>query len=171
MRIESCSEVYHNLDMAVENGCEFGPCLFTNGGVEVCDGVDNDCDSRADEGFDIQTDLAHCGACNRACALENALPTCQMGMCLIAQCNEGWVDLDMRAPNGCEYECTPSNDGIEICDNIDNDCDGQIDENLTQVCGSDVGACGQGEQRCEAGNWGECVGEIGPAVRPVTTRQ
>ena len=38
------------------------------------------------------------------------------------------IDADDEASNGCEYACSPTNNGIEICDGIDNDCDGSSDE-------------------------------------------
>ena len=41
----------------------------------------------------------------------------------------------------------------EVCDGEDNDCDGRIDENLTQSCRN---ACGSGVSVCQAGQWGEC---------------
>jgi hypothetical protein len=51
----------------------------------------------------------------------------------------------------------------EVCDNIDNDCDGIVDENLTQQCGvSDVGECQYGTQTCSSGSWGDCVGNVDP---------
>ncbi|MBI3070702.1 MAG: VWA domain-containing protein [Deltaproteobacteria bacterium] len=41
----------------------------------------------------------------------------------------------------------------EICDNKDNDCDGQVDENLTRACSS---ACGGGTETCTTGVWSGC---------------
>ncbi|MBO6934931.1 MAG: putative metal-binding motif-containing protein [Deltaproteobacteria bacterium] len=54
----------------------------------------------------------------------------------------------------------------EICANdLDEDCDGAADDGCTcdmefRVCGSDVGACVRGVQRCNAEGWGPCVDEV-----------
>jgi hypothetical protein len=65
------------------------------------------------------------------------------------QCNEGFADDngDLASPtgDGCESDCIPTNDGVETCDGLDNNCDGAVDE------GFDVGeACTVGEGECAA---------------------
>ena len=37
----------------------------------------------------------------------------------------GWVDQNGDPADGCEYACTPN--GPEVCDGVDNDCNGLID--------------------------------------------
>ena len=46
--------------------------------------------------------------------------------------------------------CTPA---AEVCDGKDNDCNGQIDDNLTKQCSN---TCGSGTQRCVSGKWEAC---------------
>ncbi len=48
------------------------------------------------------TDLAHCGACDRACGPANAVGVCTAGACRVMRCNTGAVDCDGEPANGCE---------------------------------------------------------------------
>ncbi|MGA1869572.1 MAG: NBR1-Ig-like domain-containing protein [bacterium] len=59
---------------------------------------------------------------------------------------------------------------IELCNNIDDNCNGQKDENLSQSCYTGpfktegVGICKGGTQICNAGMWETCTGEILPSL-------
>ncbi|MBK07790.1 MAG: hypothetical protein CL932_23855, partial [Deltaproteobacteria bacterium] len=97
---------------------------------EVCDNKDNDCDGQVDEDWDKkgQSCSVGVGACNRkgqwVCKNTNVVCSVVAG--------------------------TPS---AEVCDNKDNDCNGQVDDNLRKVCSS---KCGQGQQSCQNGQWSAC---------------
>ncbi len=52
----------------------------------------------------------------------------------------------------------------EICDGVDNDCQGGVDEGLVRSCGTDVGECVTGTETCSAGAWGACGGAIDPVA-------
>ncbi len=41
----------------------------------------------------------------------------------------------------------------EVCDGLDNDCNGQVDDGINIACATD---CGSGIKRCINGNYGEC---------------
>lgn len=103
---------------------------------EVCDGIDNDCDGDVDEGFDVG------GACNNG---------------LTGTCRRVGIK-----------ECTPDKMGVtcnltgapiatEVCNNIDDDCNGMIDDGLGigQGVGVDCGiqgqGCNKGITKCVAG--------------------
>ncbi len=131
-------------------------CVISNGGVEACDRLDNDCDDQVDEGFDLQSDAEHCGACERRCDFSAARAHCEMGRCLLDACEAGAHDLDGELENGCEYRCLSN--GEEVCDEQDNDCDGEIDEgfdlqNALQHCGACDDSCERegSEMECRGG--------------------
>ncbi len=97
--------------------------------------------------------------------------------------------VDAYAYINAHRECRPDRDGdgsyegddcddndprrsprlAESCDAIDNDCDGVVDDDLSRVCGTDVGECRTGVETCASGAWGPCVGEIPPASESCDT--
>jgi hypothetical protein len=116
--------------------------------TEICDEKDNDCDSIIDEGFDKQNSLTNCGTCGNICTRNHATPICSGGMCGIGMCDTGWINADGIDANGCELMCTVT--GPEICDGLDNNCDGRIDEGFSTV--SDPLNCGICGRVCNVNN-------------------
>jgi hypothetical protein len=133
--------------------------------AEVCNNVDDNCDGAADEGFDKQNDPRYCDSC-KGCAFlfaKNAVPGCVAGACTISSCAGGFIDLDKDPKNGCEYQCTPT--GPEMCDGVDNDCNGQIDEGVTvsQNTCLQLGACAGAKPVCRGTSGWIC--DYGPDVQ------
>lgn len=151
----SLDEATEQPDTGVVSEDVNAPETCVRSGDEVCDGVDNNCDGRIDEGFDTQTNPAHCGGCNMRCALEHALPACMDGRCAVGQCDIGYFDLDRNPLNGCEYMCNRTGD-TEVCDGIDNNCDGRRDEGIDLQ--TDVANCGRCDNACTFANGtAQCV--------------
>jgi alpha-tubulin suppressor-like RCC1 family protein len=103
-------------DVVVEAGSDTGPCMPS---VEICNGLDDDCDGTADDGFDLATDPANCGSCGHTCLLAHSAPMCTAGAC-VPTCVPGWADCDGDSANGCEADLSqPAH-----CGRCDHTCSG-----------------------------------------------
>lgn len=123
-------------------------CEPAAAGIEVCDEKDNNCNGIVDDGFDKMS-VQHCGSCANACNFPHAVAACMNpGMCVISFCAPGWVNADGLDTNGCELMCTAT--GVEVCDGLDNDCDGFIDEGFSLT--SDPTNCGVCGRVCNVNN-------------------
>lgn len=78
--------------------------------LERCDGVDNDCDARVDEGFMLQSNPDSCGECGRVCEAPNATPGCVSGECVVQRCLDGFGDCNGDVADGCETSLRTSTD-------------------------------------------------------------
>jgi photosystem II stability/assembly factor-like uncharacterized protein len=139
---ERCNGEDENCDGVPDDGIDFqtdpqncGECGFNCQPAQVC--WDGKCTMNCPTHLtrcgqrcvDIQTDLAHCGGCDKPCDFPHASATCSAGACAMGACQDGFWNLDNETANGCEYACAPS--GAEACDGADNDCDGWTDEDLS----------------------------------------
>jgi hypothetical protein len=160
-----CATGYYDLNMDDADGCEYR-CVPTSDREERCDRRDEDCDGNVDEDFDLMTDPDNCGSCGRNCRVPRGTAACVAGACELAMCAPGYYDIDMVATNGCEYRCTPADPAVEVCNLIDDDCDGMTDEGDPGgggSCGTDVGECAAGVERCVAGAI-TCTGGTSPST-------
>jgi hypothetical protein len=114
--------------------------------AEVCDGRDNDCDGQIDEGMITRP----CGS---------TIGVCRAG-------TETCVQQMTPQPMGTWGACTGVTGGAEVCDGLDNNCNGVADEGLTRPCGVMRGQCRPGIQLClgAGGFGGACIGEVGPSA-------
>lgn len=92
------------------------------------------------ECVDFGSDPGNCGKCGVACVIPHALAGCDAGSCAVGSCEAGWVDCDADVENGCESPadavCVPAckPGAPELCNLLDDNCDGQCDEGGVMGC-------------------------------------
>jgi hypothetical protein len=156
--------------------------------AEVCNGIDDNCDGVVDENL---TREAVCSHRLGVCADLIGGQTCVdgewewlIGACITAPaeevCNglddncDGFVDENLTRATSCGTgvcastgeevcaagtwggdTCDPGAPGAEICNGVDDNCNGFVDENLTRATSCGTGVCAStGEEICTAGTWG-----------------
>ncbi|TDP76509.1 MopE-related protein [Bradymonas sediminis] len=204
-----CNAGFHDLNQdlgqATSDGCEYA-CTPTNGGVEICDGLDNNCDGEVDGGLDgtyykdadgdgfgddsdsvqgcdaannytTQTGgdcndlnasvypdapIMECASpidynCNGSASCDD--PGCMGEICRAdgrAVCTSGPIKCIAEDTGGPVGICEITNGGVEICDGIDNDCNGAVDDGLSgetyykDIDGDGYGQSADSVQGCDA---------------------
>ncbi len=179
--------------------CEAGSLLCVapmEGGAELCNGLDDDCDGAVDEGVRVGTACGACGAGATVCTGGEVL--CEGDRAPEEEdCNgvdddcDGEVDEEARlVGDACDAgeacggvgalvcdQGVLNCGGVErpeaedVCNGVDDDCDGRLDEaepSEGEACGDDVGACEPGALRCLGGMMA-CIGGTSPVPEACDT--
>ncbi|MEK9132914.1 MAG: MopE-related protein, partial [Patescibacteria group bacterium] len=138
---------------------------------EICDGADNDCDSRTDEGLRRDCEPI-CGADGTQVCTDGEWGECEARNRMEEVCDgrdnncNGWIDdgLGIWVQNACGsgiVECVsgqivgaPREPQPETCNGLDDDCDGFVDDVQRQTCETPCGL--PGARSCDHGIWLNC---------------
>ena len=77
--------------------CNDGALAAYPKGVELCDGLDNDCNTVVDDGLG-----------QLSCIRDHTFASCVFGHCVITTCAQGYADCDNAVANGCEHQLDPT---------------------------------------------------------------
>ena len=110
-----------DFNATITGDCNDNDVNINPGATEVCDGIDNNCNSQIDEGVSQITyyedvDGDGFGSSN---SIIDCSPQGDFNVTIAGDCNDNDVNINPGAS--------------ESCDGIDNNCDSQIDEGVSQV--------------------------------------
>ena len=158
--------------------CNDSNAMINPAAAEVCNGMDDDCDSMIDEGLSTAV-FCGVGACHTSVpqCMGGMVRTCMPLPMMTETCNGIDDDCDGQTDEGfggttcgigaCQRTVAACTGGVppacvagmpsrEVCNGIDDDCNTVVDDGLGNTsCG--VGACLRSVPACAAGVPGMCV--------------
>ena len=119
-----------------DEDCDDNDAGVNGGATEVCDGIDNDCDGEIDEGVTNTwyADDDDDGYGDPEAPIEDCTQP--------AGTAAGGTDCD-------DTDAAIHPASIEVCDGVDNDCDAEIDEDVTETYWADADGDGFGDPATE----------------------
>ena len=198
-KLSVCESYWYDANSSDSDGCEYycQPTVDASKHMDRCDGIatsgdpdndgyeprDNDCDGEFDEDVDFLNDVQNCGYCGNVCLFNHAEASCENGVCTMGDCLDNWYNIETGAGNGCETYCTGSPSSPEVCNLLDDNCDGQTDEGNPGgggACYTDngpdagcyldtdssykcKGECSPGSLQCSGGRV-DCTGSVLPSL-------
>ena len=118
--------------VAIDGDCDDAQPRSFPGNVEVCDDIDNNCDGAVDEG--VTTNFYADSDADNYGDATSLVQVCEAPVGYVTD-NTDCDDSTSRAYPG----------NAEVCDTIDNDCDGRVDEGVTTLYYADVDGDGYGD--------------------------
>ncbi len=121
---------------------------------ELCNGIDDDGDGLIDEGLPVNGPALDCD--------HDGYPLCPTTSTTALDCQGNTVPLIPGAPADCNDQIASVHNGAaELCNGLDDNCDGQIDEGnpeggaacnipgLLAACADGVTSCANGPMTCQ----------------------
>jgi len=127
---------------ATAGDCDDGDSSRNPGRTEICDNKDNNCNGQTDEDFNVGQ-------------------SCTVG---VGECARTGQYVCNQDGSGTQCNATPGTPTPEVCDGLDNDCDGQIDDGVLLVFYKDMDGDGYTDGTTQVG----CTAPSGYALSAIS---